>query len=244
VAAPPPPKPVSEQTPAQTSQAAAPQPTATVQPKAEGVEDSDDPSTPIPSNTTCKRRGCELSSASASPRTFDSEECIFHPGVPVFHEGSKGWTCCKRRVLEFDEFLKITGCKTRKGHCFIGKRGKNKGGAGGDVEVLEDVRSDFYQTASTVIASLYLKKVDKEKSRIEFVDENTIGLDLITSDGKKFAKDLPLFGNMDVQESSFQVMGTKIEFNLKKRDGGSWATFRSDEKATGKIIQTGRAGRA
>lgn len=23
---------------------------------------------------------------------------------PIFHEGSKGYTCCKRRVLEFDEY--------------------------------------------------------------------------------------------------------------------------------------------
>ena len=36
----------------------------------------------------------------------------FHPGQPVFHEGSKGWSCCARRVLEFEEFLKIKGCKT------------------------------------------------------------------------------------------------------------------------------------
>ena len=30
---------------------------------------------------------------------------------------SKGYLCCKRRVLEFDEFLKIGGCKTGK-HLF------------------------------------------------------------------------------------------------------------------------------
>jgi hypothetical protein len=46
---------------------------------------------------------------------------VYHPGVPLFHEGSKGWTCCKRRVLEFDEFMKIEGCKTKKRHLFVGK---------------------------------------------------------------------------------------------------------------------------
>lgn len=35
----------------------------------------------------------------------------FHPGVAVFHEGSKGYSCCTRKVLEFDQFLKLTGCK-------------------------------------------------------------------------------------------------------------------------------------
>jgi hypothetical protein len=43
-------------------------------------------------------------------------ECVgvgsFHPGQPVFHEGSKGWSCCARRVLIFDDFLNIRGCRT------------------------------------------------------------------------------------------------------------------------------------
>lgn len=26
----------------------------------------------------------------------------------------KGWTCCSRKVLEFEEFLKIPGCKKGK----------------------------------------------------------------------------------------------------------------------------------
>jgi hypothetical protein len=34
--------------------------------------------------------------------------------------------CCKRRVLEFDEFMKIEGCKTKRRHLFIGK-GKPSG---------------------------------------------------------------------------------------------------------------------
>jgi len=33
--------------------------------------------------------------------------------------GSKGYSCCKRRVLEFDQFMKIPGCATGR-HLFIG----------------------------------------------------------------------------------------------------------------------------
>lgn len=40
-----------------------------------------------------------------------------HPGVPLFHEGSKGYTCCKM-VGDFDEFLKMPGCKKGK-HRFL-----------------------------------------------------------------------------------------------------------------------------
>lgn len=30
----------------------------------------------------------------------------------------QGYLCCKRRVLEFDEFLKIEGCQIGR-HCFV-----------------------------------------------------------------------------------------------------------------------------
>lgn len=63
------------------------------------------------------------------------EKCVHHPGQPVFHEGSKGWSCCRRRVLEFDEFMRIEGCRTKSRHLFLGrgtgKKKKNGGGGGG-----------------------------------------------------------------------------------------------------------------
>ena len=48
---------------------------------------------------------------------FDEAEngqdaCTFHPGGPIFHEGLKGWNCCKKRVADFDEFMAIPGCAT------------------------------------------------------------------------------------------------------------------------------------
>lgn len=65
-----------------------------------------------------------MSSANTSS-SRDKEECVHHPGQPIFHEGSKGWTCCKRRVLEFDEFMKIEGCKRKKRHLFVGSGKKD-----------------------------------------------------------------------------------------------------------------------
>lgn len=34
----------------------------------------------------------------------------FHVKNVVFHEGLKGWECCKKRVTDFDECLAIEGC--------------------------------------------------------------------------------------------------------------------------------------
>lgn len=36
--------------------------------------------------------------------------CQYHPGVPVFHDALKGWSCCKKRSTDFSEFLSIPGC--------------------------------------------------------------------------------------------------------------------------------------
>ena len=208
--------------------------------------DSDEPDTTVPPNTPCKRRGCGYTSPSdLSKYNRDEENCIYHPGQALFHEGSKGWTCCKKRVLEFDEFMKIPGCKERPRHCFIGKKGaKRKGdGSGDDYEKVESVKHDHYQTGSQVHASLYLKKIDKEKSRIRFGDDGTkADLDLKTSDGKRYQTELPLYGKIDPAKSSFTIKGTKLDLTLAKADGLGWPVLRSDEDAMGQIIQSGQAG--
>ncbi|EXJ85932.1 hypothetical protein A1O1_06301 [Capronia coronata CBS 617.96] len=230
------------------------QPTASSTPKPEPPEDeSDDSDAEIPAGATCKRRGCGKVRDESIPR--NEEECVYHPGVPLFHEGSKGWTCCKRRVLEFDEFMKIEGCKKRKRHCYVGKKKPNNnnnkaGGTNGaaaadeEEEMLSTVRNDFYQTPTSVIVSFYLKKIVKEKAKVEFKDNGVdIDLDLPTSDGKRFKATIPLFAPIEPGKSQFKIMGTKLELELAKKDGTSWSTLRSDEKGTGERIQVGRAAR-
>ncbi len=114
----------------------APEPSALPSVSSEFEPESDDPSVPIPPNLKCRRRGCKSTSpADLDPSARTNEQCIYHSGQPIFHEGSKGWTCCKRRVLEFDEFMRIEGCQQKERHLFIGtvKRG-------GAEEAVSDVR--------------------------------------------------------------------------------------------------------
>ncbi len=110
---------------------------------------------------------------------------------------------------------------------------------------LENVRNDFYQTASSVIVSFYLKKIDKEQAKVDFSEDgSSIDLDLSTQDGKRFAQIIPLFAQIDPQKSQYKILGTKLELNLVKSDGSvSWSNLRSDEKGVGVRIQLGRAGR-
>lgn len=175
----------------------------------------------------------------------ENEKCIYHPGQALFHEGSKGWTCCKKRVLEFDEFMKIQGCKERPRHCFIGKKGAKRKPmtSTGEFEKVENVRHDFYQTSTDVHVSLYFKKINKENSQVEFAgDGTTIKLNLKTSDAKQYQTDLPLYGRIDPSKSSFVIKGTKLDLTLAKADGLGWPVLRADEDSMGQIIQSGKAG--
>ena len=198
-------------------------------------DEDDDPDLAVPDGASCKRRGCDATYKSGQSR--EGEQCIHHPGQALFHEGQKGWTCCKKRVLEFDEFMKIPGCNTKDRHLFVGKKKDPT-----TEERLTEVRNDFYQTATTVIASLYLKKIDKERSTVEFAGADTVDLDLHTTDSKHYQTSMKLFGPIKSEESKFKIMGTKLELTLAKANGQGWPVLRADDPHTGEIIQAGRAG--
>jgi hypothetical protein len=104
------------------------------------------------------------------------------------------------------------------------------------------IRHDYYQTATTVVASLFLKKIDKATAVVDFQPSH-VDLDLRTTDNKRYKAEFPLFATIKPEESKFRILGTKIELTLAKADGTSWAVLRSDDKPTGEMIQVGRAGR-
>lgn len=103
--------------------------------------EDDDASLEIPDGRVCRRRGCGATYDKSKGRSAE-EKCTHHPGAPIFHEGSKGYSCCKRRVLEFDQFMKIEGCKTKDRHLFVGsgKKDADKEKRSGGEDVLETVR--------------------------------------------------------------------------------------------------------
>jgi CS domain len=105
-------------------------------------------------------------------------------------------------------------------------------------------RTDFYQTPSTVIASFFLKKINKEQAKVQFQEQSII-LDLPTSDSppKRYGAEVPLFAPIVAEKSSYKILGTKLEVSLAKAEGSSWPVLRSDDPLTGEIIQIGRPGR-
>ena len=60
------------------------------------------------SSLKCVRNGCQ--NREYTEATNNAQACCYHPGNPIFHEGSQGWSCCKPRTCHFDDFIKIKGC--------------------------------------------------------------------------------------------------------------------------------------
>ncbi|KAJ2916850.1 hypothetical protein MD484_g3546, partial [Candolleomyces efflorescens] len=168
-------------------------------------EEEDDLSIPVPSGKLCIRKGCGVSFVSDEVNRIGDGEgavCVYHPLQPVFREGSKGYLCCKPKVLEFEEFLKIQGCKTGR-HCFAPKA------KGAKEEELVHCRIDHYQTLEKVMVSVFAKKVNKDNSSVQFT-EDEIKLDFQLPENKRFIRSLKLFGPIDPAKSSHNVLGTKV----------------------------------
>lgn len=110
---------------------------------------------------------------------------------------------------------------------------------------MDHLRTDFYQTPSTVIASFFLKKIDKDTAKIVFT-ASSIQLDLPTTDSppKRYRTEVPLFGAVDPGKSASKILGTKLEVTLAKAEVSSWPVLRADDRPTGEILQVGRAGKA
>lgn len=178
------------------------------------IEEPDDPmDLVIAVGTKCRHHGCNDTFAGDESRT---ETCVYHPGLAVFHEGSKYWTCCRPRCAEFEQFLKIQGCKTGR-HKFGPKIGEE--GSSDPLQV--KCRYDYYQQGDTVIASIYSKNIDRAASSIEFQPQTLISK-LKFKDGTHFYKDIALYGEIDPSKCKFEFLSTKAEITLIKATPIVW----------------------
>eukprot|EP01120_Amphizonella_sp_Union-15-10_P010955 TRINITY_DN4547_c0_g1_i4.p1 TRINITY_DN4547_c0_g1~~TRINITY_DN4547_c0_g1_i4.p1 ORF type:complete len:399 (-),score=61.80 TRINITY_DN4547_c0_g1_i4:31-1173(-) len=171
-------------------------------------EKPDPPDAVIAIGVPCIHHGCEHRYSGSSSR---DEECVYHSGVPIFHEGSKGWSCCKTKVLDFDQFLAISGCQKGK-HKFI----KDEPDSG-----LVNCRIDFYQSSIQIIIAIYAKNVDSQKSSIRF-SKHEMDVELLFKDGKKFIKKIGFLYPVLPEASKYEILSTKVEVILRKDEPISW----------------------
>jgi len=157
----------------------------------------------------CKNAGCNKVYGGPSANT----DCIYHPGVPIFHEGMKFWSCCTRKTSDFESFLNQAGCTT--GAC---KWTKDSAGSAS-----VKCRYDWHQTATHITVAIYAKKYDHKSVTL---DLNPIRFKFhvyFPQEAGSFDLDLELKGVVEVEGSSCTLTGTKIEMKMKKAEPGSWA---------------------
>ncbi|OCT67358.1 integrin subunit beta 1 binding protein 2 L homeolog isoform X1 [Xenopus laevis] len=157
--------------------------------------------------TSCKHAGCK--EVYQGPES-DAGTCIHHPGVPVFHEGMKFWSCCNIKTSDFNEFLDQRGCASGK-HLWIKNTGRQA----------VSCRYDWHQTSNIVTITVYAKTAIPELSQVL---ANRTGLDIqISFQGQsEFRKQVELWGVIDVGASIVNLLPTKVEITLKKADPVTW----------------------
>lgn len=165
--------------------------------------------TEIPTGTMCKNKGCKQAYNGADAGNLS---CKHHPGTPIFHEGMKYWSCCKKKTSDFNVFLEQVGC-TQGDHCWLTET-KTQGQT--------DCRLDWHQTGPWVVISIFAKKYDPN---ISFVKLSAVKLCVelfFPFENSVFSKNMELYGIIDVDESSISMLPTKVEIKLKKAEAVSW----------------------
>lgn len=168
-------------------------------------EDSDE----IKIGTSCKNGGC---SKTFNGPDSDEETCLYHAGVPIFHEGMKYWSCCKKKTSDFNTFLSQEGCT----------RGKHQWKKKDTGKKVVPCRFDWHQTGSQVIMSIYAKNAVPELSSVEG-NSTVLKIRIIFEGEKEFEQQISLWGVIDASKSLVNMMATKIEILLKKAEPMSWA---------------------
>jgi len=163
----------------------------------------------ISTGEPCKNGGCKETYSSS----ITSTQCTYHPGVPIFHEGMKYWSCCQRKTSDFQSFLNQEGCML----------GEHKWKKDNEGSAIVECRYDWHQTATHVTVAIYAKKYDPDISKIEIHPIRLKVHVYFPEQAGAFDLDLELAGVINVEESTASMAGTKLEIKMKKGEPGSWA---------------------
>lgn len=183
--------------------------------------EKDDSTSSIPLGTKCKNNACKVSYE--GPNSL-STTCVHHPGVPVFHEGLKFWSCCTKRTTEFSAFLEQEGCSLGN-HVWF-KKSVEKGQV--------KCRLDWFQTGSCVVVSIFAKKYDPARSKV-LLSPVRLKINLFFPEEEgTYEQDIILRGIANVEKSSLSMLGSKVEISLYKAEVGSWSNLDIPSKSPSK----------
>ncbi|XP_007426084.1 integrin beta-1-binding protein 2 [Python bivittatus] len=163
----------------------------------------------VSTSTACKNAGCQ---AIYQGERSKMETCLFHPGVPVFHEGMKFWSCCRIKTTDFAAFLEQKGCRRGK-HTWVKKQEDKK---------LVSCRQDWHQTSSQVVVTIYAKTPLPHLSSIQ-ASRTVLDIRVVFEGDKMFQAQLDLWGVINVEKSFANLLPSKVEIALKKESPVTWA---------------------
>ncbi|KAJ5735743.1 uncharacterized protein N7483_000868 [Penicillium malachiteum] len=97
----------------------------------------------------------------------------------------------------------------------------------------EKVRHEWYQSQDSVVVTLYVKNVPKDKVQSEIKD-NSVSIQLPLPSGSEYDFTLdPLYAPINTSSSKITVMGTKIEIVLQKQvPGQKWSALEAPADST------------
>ncbi|KAH9241066.1 hypothetical protein K456DRAFT_1821622 [Colletotrichum gloeosporioides 23] len=101
--------------------------------------------------------------------------------------------------------------------------------------VQTDVRTDFYQTNTDVMASVYVKNVPKDEFKVEY-GEKEIRMSHIPGHDPWYT--IPLYGTIDPAASKHSVKSVKVEFQLKKAAVLKWPKLKAEPSDVNTTIAT------
>lgn len=127
-------------------------------------------------------------------------------------------------------FLKIPGCTT-SAHRFLSPPPVPQ-----TQETIETVqcREDFYQTQQTCVVAIFAKKIDRSSLNVTFAPRQ-LDIDFIFDPQKRYSATIPLYDEIDPENSRYEVLSTKLEITMKKANGTSWPVLRPDPTVTERI---------
>uniref|UniRef100_A0A3P8Y2L0 Cysteine and histidine-rich domain-containing protein 1 n=1 Tax=Esox lucius TaxID=8010 RepID=A0A3P8Y2L0_ESOLU len=178
----------------------------TVTSQSDNTEEEDDE---VKMGTSCKNGSC---SKSFSGPESNKTNCQHHPGVPVFQQGMKSWSCCSRKTSDFNCFVAQEGCTTGS-HLW---RKPDQG------RKVAPCRFDWHQTGSQVIISIYAKNAVPELSYVE-ANSTMVNIRVVFDGEKEFEQKIHLWGVINASSSRVNMMAAKMEISLRKEESNTWA---------------------
>ncbi|PFX33671.1 cysteine and histidine-rich domain-containing protein 1-like [Stylophora pistillata] len=166
----------------------------------------------IKPGTTCKNSGCITSYVDEST---NDDKCWHHYGVPVFHEGYKFWSCCRKRTTDFDEFLKQEGCASGSHRWELTEEEKAK-------RVV--CRYDWFKMGNFIVISVFAKLSDPQQTFVE-ANKTIVKAHVVFGGSNVFELQLNLHGVIIPEQSSVMLSQTKVEIKLRKEDIGRWPSL-------------------